>query len=29
MSKKELNDVVKKNPRHAQAQFYLLKVSKT
>jgi predicted negative regulator of RcsB-dependent stress response len=28
LSKKELNDVVKKNPRHAQAQFYLLKLAK-
>ena len=27
-SKKELNDVVKKNPRHAQAQLYLLKLAK-
>ena len=28
MSKKELNEVVKKNPRHAQAQLYLLKLAK-
>ncbi len=28
ISKKELNDVVKKNPRHAQAQLYLLKLAK-
>lgn len=27
-AKKELNDVVKKNPRHAQAQLYLLKLAK-
>ena len=28
VAKKELNDVVKKNPRHAQAQLYLLKLAK-
>ena len=28
LAKKELSDVVKKNPRHAQAQFYLLKLAK-
>ncbi|MSQ80347.1 MAG: serine protease [Candidatus Methylopumilus sp.] len=28
LAKKELNEVVKKNPRHAQAQLYLLKLAK-
>lgn len=28
LAKKELSDVVKKNPRHAQAQLYLLKLAK-
>jgi tetratricopeptide (TPR) repeat protein len=28
LAKKTLNDVVKKNPRHAQAQLYLLKLAK-
>ena len=28
LAKKELSHVVKKNPRHAQAQFYLLKLAK-